>query len=1323
MTIIPVNNPSTNPAENVERIKAAIAEANKLYLANPDGGQVTVQLGAGNWVVTGDNTNASVGAIELLSGVELTGTLGNDGTRQTIIKLEDGFDARLNGIVRTALDTVENVTISNLVIDGNRANNIGHQAGFICGVKEESGDKQTNITLDNVEARNCSAYGINPHEITYDLKVTNSTAHHNGLDGFVADGVVGGVYEGNISYANDRHGFNIQNASQNIVLENNEAHGNGTGATGGAGIVVQRGDIQRGNEPEIAHVTNVQIIGGEYYGNTREGILVKLSDNVTISGADIHDNMRQGVRIEGSDYTVLRDSFISNNSKETPGAYDEVQIRLREDYPDGDTADSPAKFPLKTYYSDGTQILNNIINPQNARYAIREEPTNDAGNAVNSVISGNATGGIATNGDDTLSGSAGVDTMAGGAGNDTYIVNKDGDVVTENVNEGTDHVFASAKHTLGANVENLTLTGSAAINGYGNELNNVLTGNAGANNLEGFGGADTLSGGGGNDTLQGGDGNDVYVVDNAGVLIVEKANGGLGGYDHVFASVDHTLAAQVEELTLTGTANLIGVGNTGTNTLNGNAGHNVLDGGGGADRMKGGLGNDTYYVDHTQDIVLEAAGEGIDTILSSISISAASPLTANVENLQLIDPINPGDPLTKWAIEGAGNQLSNLIVGNSAANKLYGYGGDDILRGGAGNDTLDGGEGNDTAQYSGNRANYTITGTGASRTVAGTDEGTDNVLNIEVLQFADGKLVGDVWVPNQDPPPANAVLSSATANLTETDAVLSTGGQLTITDPDSGEATFRAQSGTAGQYGTFGIVSNGQWTYVASSAHNGFVQNQVYTDSFEVFSFDGTRTTVTVNITGTNDAAVISGATAKAVTEGNTAAAISTSGTLTIFDADGAATFLAQSNVAGSNGYGKFTIGANGAWTYVADTAHNEFVAGQTYTDSITVAADGTTQVVTVTITGTNDGAVLSSAVVNLTETDAVLSTSGQLTITDPDSGEAVFRAQSGTAGQYGTFAIGANGQWTYVASSAHNEFVQNQVYTDSFEVFSADGTKTTVTVNITGTDEVAPPPNPGNPVVPRSGTARSETLNGRDTIDDVMKGLGGNDTIRGRGGNDSLDGGSGNDKVYGDSGDDRVTGSSGNDWVYGGTGNDYANGGSGNDKVYGNAGFDWVFGGSGHDTVDGGSGNDWVYGDSGNDRVYGGSGDDVVNGGSGNDRLYGNSGSDAFVFNSKLGTASTDRKVNFDTVVDLNVRNDSFLLDNAVFKKLGSGTLSNPTQLDAEFFTIGTKARERDDYLIYNKKTGVLSYDADGSGSRNAVEFAQLSKNLKLTYKDFFII
>ena len=208
MTTIFVANATGNATQDTAAIKAAIQEANKIYLANPSGGQVKVQLAAGTYVVTGDKTNPSAGPVELLSGVELTGS----GTHASTIKLEDHFDARINGIVRTALADVHNATVSNLIIDGNRANNTtgdparDHQAGFICGVKADSGQTQSNITIDNVEAMNCTAYGINPHELTYDLTIRNSVSHNNGLDGFVADGVVRGVYENNVAYANDRHG-------------------------------------------------------------------------------------------------------------------------------------------------------------------------------------------------------------------------------------------------------------------------------------------------------------------------------------------------------------------------------------------------------------------------------------------------------------------------------------------------------------------------------------------------------------------------------------------------------------------------------------------------------------------------------------------------------------------------------------------------------------------------------------------------------------------------------------------------------------------------------------------------------------------------------------------------------------------------------------------------------------------------------------------------------------------------------------------------------------------------------------------------------------
>ncbi|MDR6610585.1 VCBS domain-containing protein, partial [Pseudomonas synxantha] len=295
-----------------------------------------------------------------------------------------------------------------------------------------------------------------------------------------------------------------------------------------------------------------------------------------------------------------------------------------------------------------------------------------------------------------------------------------------------------------------------------------------------------------------------------------------------------------------------------------------------------------------------------------------------------------------------------------------------------------------------------------------------------------------------------AVLSSASVTLSETNAPLTTGGSLTISDIDSPES-FQAQSNTAGSYGQFSIGTGGAWTYVADSAHNEFAAGTTYTDTFAVNSADGTLTSVTVQILGTNDAAVLSADIAN-LTETN--AALSTAGTLTVSDVDSAATFVAQTNTAGS--YGQFSIGTGGAWTYVANSAHNEFAAGTTYTDTFAVSsADGTLTSVTVQILGTNDAAVLSADIANLTETNAALTTAGTLTISDVDSA-ATFVAQTNTAGSYGQFSIGTGGAWTYVANSAHNEFAAGTTYTDTFAVNSADGTLTSVTVQILGTNDAA---------------------------------------------------------------------------------------------------------------------------------------------------------------------------------------------------------------------------------------------------------------------------
>jgi Ca2+-binding RTX toxin-like protein len=1069
---------------------------------------------------------------------------------------------------------------------------------------------------------NCTAYGINPHEVTHNLTIMNSESHNNGLDGFVADAVVGGLYENNIAYDNDRHGFNIQNETTNLVLKDNEAYGNGylymyQGAlAGGAGLTIQRGNIPPAGSTEIPWVSDIEISGGSYHDNGKEGILVKLSEQITITDVDIYGNERQGVKIEGSTDVTVQDSRISNNSQELDGKYDEINIRERFD----------DDYSQNTYYSHNTQILNNQISSTgdvNSRYGVREEPTNDDAGPTGTYVSGNTISGMDSGdisvpgyiwtgdaGDNAIAGTNGADTMAGGAGNDEYTVNHSGDLVTENAGEGTDHVYSSITYTLTPNVENLTLTGTGAINGYGNGLNNWIVGNAAVNTLKSDDGDDTLDGGGGADSLDGGNGNDTYYVDDAADVIVEKDSLGLGGYDHVFSSVSYVLSAQVEELTLTGSANLNATGNTGANVLNGNDGDNALDGHGGADTMNGGLGNDTYYVDHSGDVVNEAAGAGggVDTVISSVSISSTKPLAANVENLVL----------TGLATEGTGNGLDNVITGNAQDNKLYGLDGNDTLDGGAGVDSLAGGAGDDVfILRKGEFQGDTIADFTGNDALAGD--------RIEFVGFSSQAILSYVgngtWTVTDGSYSESFRVSSGAKVHASDHNLLSAPGPILNGDAGDNEVT-----GTSGADTMSGGAGND--TYYVN--HSGDVVNEVAGAGIDTVISSVSNSSAKPLAANVENLRLIGLVIQGAGNELNNLI-VGNDANNYLYGLDGDDTLdggLGDDTLVGGGGTDTVIYaGKLSDYTIVTKNAERELTGSGIGTDTLR----------DIEILQFSDGRLIGK-------------------VWEPNPVDPGNPRDPGTPGDSGT----PGGTGTPIGPGTPGN----------------PGTPST-------------PGDPGIPAVPtevRNGTSKANTLTGNDNIN-IMKGQGGNDVIKGRGADDKLYGGTGNDKVYGESGDDRVYG------------------GAGNDKVYGDAGNDHVNGGGGHDTV------------------VGGSGDDVIDGDFGNDILYGNAGSDAFVFSDKLGTPSTDRKVNFDTIKDFNVTSDSLWLDNAIFRKLGSGTSSDPGQLNKEFFVTGTKAREKDDYLIYNKKTGVLSYDADGSGSKEAVEFAQLSKNLKLTYKDFFVI
>jgi Ca2+-binding RTX toxin-like protein len=239
-------------------------------------------------------------------------------------------------------------------------------------------------------------------------------------------------------------------------------------------------------------------------------------------------------------------------------------------------------------------------------------------------------------GNDVIDGGMGDDAMTGGAGDDAYVVDVAGDMVTEDADAGMDSVSSGVNYNLGANVENLTLTG-AATDGAGNTLANMLTGNEANNKLFGNSGNDRLTGNEGDDVLNGGsggdrlmgglgndllfggkggdllmgdEGNDTYVVDDANDVVSETSTVATE-IDSVQSSISYTLGANVENLTLIGSADINGIGNSLSNTITGNAGHNTLFGNSGSDKLTGNGGNDTLNGGSGSDRLAGGAGDDV----------------------------------------------------------------------------------------------------------------------------------------------------------------------------------------------------------------------------------------------------------------------------------------------------------------------------------------------------------------------------------------------------------------------------------------------------------------------------------------------------------------------------------------------------------------------------------------------------------------------------------------------------------------------------------------------------------------------------------------
>ncbi|QYJ94118.1 VCBS domain-containing protein [Shewanella spartinae] len=366
-------------------------------------------------------------------------------------------------------------------------------------------------------------------------------------------------------------------------------------------------------------------------------------------------------------------------------------------------------------------------------------------------------------------------------------------------------------------------------------------------------------------------------------------------------------------------------------------------------------------------------------------------------------------------------------------------------------------------------------------------DGTEHTITITITGTNDVPVIaGD---------DSGAVTEDA-SNPTLTDT-----GTLTIDDADAGESVFQAGNGvpSQGALGSLTIDTNGNWTYNVANADVQYLgEGETKVETFVVLSADGTEHTITITITGTNDVPVIAGDDSGAVTEDASNPTLTDTGTLTIDDADaGESVFQAGNGVPSQGALGSLTIDTNGNWTYNVANADVQYLGeGETKVETFVVlSADGTEHTITITITGTNDVPVIAgddSGAVTEDASNPTLTDTGTLTIDDADAGESVFQAGNGvpSQGALGSLTIDTNGNWTYNVANADVQYLgEGETKVETFVVLSADGTEHTITITITGTNDVPVIAGDDSGAVTEDASNPTLTDTGTLTIDDADAG------------------------------------------------------------------------------------------------------------------------------------------------------------------------------------------------------------------------------------------
>ncbi len=893
---------------------------------------------------------------------------------------------------------------------------------------------------------------------------------------------------------------------------------------------------------------------------------------------------------------------------------------------------------------------------------------------------------------ETITSTSNNQVLSGGSSDTLFVVNHEGVSVTDA--GGVDTVeTALSTFTLPmqmyqwdpiksvgrySGIENLTYTGTGNFTGSGNELANQIVGGSGNDTLTGSSSYGAYSDAA--DTLAGGAGDDTYRADTNDI-IVEDANGGIDTVSFIAPYLSpntlvptqvYTLGANLENLTYTYLGSGVafhGIGNSLDNTM--------TDITSLATTLEGGAGNDTYFVGDN-DLVIEGEDSGNDTVvLTGVS-------------MPIYDPSNPPDINAPPPSYTLGENIENLtytgysrvhVVGNDLANFITvdpktpyssvsvtfdGGAGADTLIAGNGNDTLSGGLGADSLVGGGGR-DILDGGQGADILKGGDGDDTYIVDNLgdQIVELPD-----DAWGYDSVYTTLNSyTLGDNLENLTftGTGSFVGRGNDLSniITGGDGNDILY-------------GGSDSGETDYL-----DGGKGDDLY--SVHVGSYIWER-----------------------ADEG--------------FDTV------------------EFTGESYGSYAWMSD---NVEVAKFVGTGSVYLSGNDLSNIIT---TGSGDDTIYGGG-----GADTMSGGAGSDTYYVENAGDIVVES--------------ANGGHDQVTSSLANyELAANvEDLTLAYGYGDLNAIGNSLSNAIFG--------NEGRNVI--DGSAGNDTIFG-GSGDDHLSGGADDDILTGGAGNDTLDGGTGSDVAdyFGSrqdyaiskNADGSVTirdlwtndGNDGTDIISGVEAFHFRDGlvtieslfpvtptptepltpvtpppttptptepqppvtppppppppPVTNMTVSGSGASEYLYGNVLNDTLYGSGGNDRLFGLDGNDRLYGGTGKDY---------LYGGAGKDAFVFNTK-----PSKTTNYDKIMDFNVRDDSVYLENSIFKALGkSGSATKPALLKTDYFYAGTAAHDANDHIIYNKATGAIYYDADGTGASQQVLIATVKKGLGLTYKDFYVI